>query len=419
MQKKGAIPIADVPNFFLEIPLKTYIFQFGRFPHLSAAEISARLPHSEKKEEVCPGFFRYEGETMENEQELLDSLGGSIRIAEEYGEGKGKESTLEAVTQVLDEMFPEGKIQFGISVFRHNPSLQKYFQIGVKKALKKKERSSRCVNRGLQNLDGGTLHKEGFFTKKNRAEVLLFVQKNGGIVVGITRAAQNVEGFAERDYKKPERDMVVGMLPPKVALMLVNLSAKNGKLPDQLWDPFCGTGTIPVEAARLGIHVRGTDVSPKMVDAAQKNFLHILQKEGEFFVHDATKPVLMTQREFDMIGIKNPIKATAIATEGFLGPLFGRPVNEAEYMRAIKAVEPIMTGFLRMIEKEKSVEKIVLSLPFWKLHNGKLGFCKNTLAATKKIWKNALAPTKDGHEGLLYRRDDQVVGRQILVLERR
>lgn len=412
--------------FFLSIPLSEYIFQFGRFPKLSQTEIEARLPHSEKKGNICPGFFRINvpetitrpsiaSETLKNTpQHFLDSLGGTIRIAKEFGEGKTKQDALEGAVHLLNELFPEGKIQFGISIFRHNPSLSKFFQVGIKKELKIKNRSSRCVNRGLQNLDGGTLHKEGFFTKKNRIEVLIFPKKNGNIVVAHTIAAQNVKEFSERDYKKPERDMVVGMLPPKIALLLVNLTAKHGKLPAQLWDPFCGTGTIPIEAARLGIQTRGTDISPKMVDAAQKNFLHLLGKEGEFFVHDATKSVKMSPKEFEMIGIQKSVEAEAIASEGFLGPLFGKPLSEGQYVHAKKQVEPIMSSFLQQISEEKSVQKIALCLPFWQLRGEKYGFCKNTLAVAEKIWKNVSAP-----EELLYKRNDQIVGRQILVLERK
>ena len=412
--KGGAV---STPLFFLSVPLTSYIFQFGRFPQLSEAEIRCRLPHFAKKREICPGFFSFstenEKEIKEHPQRLLDSLGGSIRIAKEYGEGKNPQSTLEGIIHLLTSTFPEGKIQFGISVFRHHPKWNKFFQVGIKKELKNRGRSSRCVNRGTKNLDAGTLHKEGFFRKKNRIEILIFPQKNGNMLVAHTRAAQNVEAFAERDYQKPERDMVVGMLPPKIALLLLNLSATRGKLPKRIWDPFCGTGTIAVEAARLAKESIGTDISPKMVDAAQKNFFHFFQEEGNFFVHDATRTLPSEVQ-------KMLTHDTTIVSEGFLGPIFGKPLRDKEYQKAKRVVEPVMTGFFRAIAAEKKITKMVICLPFWKLANKKNGFCKNTLAQAEKIWKNALAfGEKTPLGGLLYRRDDQIVGRHILVLERR
>ena len=62
---------------------------------------------------------------------------------------------------------------------------------------------------------------------------------------------------------KPYRDMRRGMLPPKLARSLVNL-AIGAKSPSDMTilDPFCGTGTVLMEAMLLGTHVVGTDLAP-------------------------------------------------------------------------------------------------------------------------------------------------------------
>ena len=58
-------------------------------------------------------------------------------------------------------------------------------------------------------------------------------------------------------------------LKPKLARALVNLAGvKKGKI----WDPFCGTGGILIEAGLIGLEVEGSDVDPLMIKAAKDNF---------------------------------------------------------------------------------------------------------------------------------------------------
>lgn len=60
-------------------------------------------------------------------------------------------------------------------------------------------------------------------------------------------------------------------LPTRLARAMVNLIASLG---DRLVDPCCGTGTIVLEAAQMGIKVAGYDLNPNMVKATQKNLAH-------------------------------------------------------------------------------------------------------------------------------------------------
>lgn len=61
-----------------------------------------------------------------------------------------------------------------------------------------------------------------------------------------------------------------GVLMPKVARVLVNLARAN----DMLFDPFCGTGGILVEAGLMGIHALGSDVQRKVLLGAKLNLVH-------------------------------------------------------------------------------------------------------------------------------------------------
>lgn len=60
-------------------------------------------------------------------------------------------------------------------------------------------------------------------------------------------------------------------LPTRLARAIVNLIASPG---DRLLDPCCGTGTIILEAAQMGMNAVGYDINVRMVGAARKNLKH-------------------------------------------------------------------------------------------------------------------------------------------------
>ncbi len=61
-------------------------------------------------------------------------------------------------------------------------------------------------------------------------------------------------------------------LHPKYARAMVNLSrVKKG---DTVLDPFCGTGGILIEAAKIGMDVIGSDIKAGMVEGSRQNLEH-------------------------------------------------------------------------------------------------------------------------------------------------
>ena len=62
-------------------------------------------------------------------------------------------------------------------------------------------------------------------------------------------------------------------LSPRKARCMVNLS---GIQPGgRLLDPFCGTGSVPIEAALLGMRAHGSDLDPAVVGGAARNIAHL------------------------------------------------------------------------------------------------------------------------------------------------
>jgi len=76
-------------------------------------------------------------------------------------------------------------------------------------------------------------------------------------------------------------------LHPRIARLMVNLArVKPG---DTLFDPFCGTGGILIEAGKIGLKVVGNDISLQMFSGAKLNLKYFGIRDAVFFNSDFTK----------------------------------------------------------------------------------------------------------------------------------
>jgi len=73
--------------------------------------------------------------------------------------------------------------------------------------------------------------------------------------------------LVQRDYRRVD---LMGSLRPTVAAAMVRLTCPDGGRRD-VWDPFCGSGTVLAESLRAGHRVAGTDIDPDAVAAARAN----------------------------------------------------------------------------------------------------------------------------------------------------
>lgn len=93
----------------------------------------------------------------------------------------------------------------------------------------------------------------------------------------------------KRDRLKPYSDPHKGLLPPKIARILVNLALgtcdPEGKT---LLDPFCGSGTILLEAGLMKLKLLGNDLDPDQISGTRRN-LDFLGLSAKIMNYDATK----------------------------------------------------------------------------------------------------------------------------------
>lgn len=241
-------------------------FVLGREPLLSAAEIAAVFPTAAIT--YTPPILI----TTANfdPKQIIRRLGGTVKIAEEIASHLTEADLLGRIAAELEQI--AGKIHFGISAYgtEGGASQAEKWGLTLKKRLKADGKSVRYVdNRGRAALSSVSVEKNGLVNRGR--EFLIAPAGKNFFKLAKTAAVQPFESFSERDYGRPGRDDKSGLLPPKLALMMINLSGAGKN--EVLLDPFCGSGTVLTEAALLGYkHIIGSDISEKAVADSLKNW---------------------------------------------------------------------------------------------------------------------------------------------------
>ena len=221
-----------------------FLMVLGREPKISLAELEAVFSASKVKQ-IAPNLAIVTAHSVQ-----LDRLGGSLKAA-----------------QIIDEpiqdylsALPEGKITLGISDYSTHANPRKTWELALKykNMLKRHGRNVRLVPNGKNAvLPSATSHHNQLGEKTNHIEIVKY-SKYTAISIG----TQNITSYSKRDFNRPARDAFVGMLPPKLAQILINL-ATNGAKTGTVLDPFCGTGVILQESVLMGLSAYGTDLSEK------------------------------------------------------------------------------------------------------------------------------------------------------------
>lgn len=374
------------------------IFQLGNTPELSKRELSSLFPDTEL-DELQPNIILADvDDTAEN---LIAILGGTVKIFE-YIEAI-TDPTEDEITQKLLRLLEEreGKITFAIAELGrdHLPAVSIRT---LKSELAAQARAVRYLEDSRHGLSAALL-----LHKKNTIELAL-IQHNSEVIIAKTVAIQNIDEWSKIDRQKPYADRKKGMLPPKVARMMVNIALGPQVLNDvpsdiTIYDPFCGSGTVLLEAILMGVHsVVGSDQDQNSVSGTIQNIEWMLPQyqtapKYHVFTHDVTRPTQLPAQSI-----------THIVTEPFLGrqtPKITQLENiytglERLYLGAFKQ-------WTRFLQDEA---RIVIIFPRTEaeFHNRTRTFALNNL-----IDKLAKIGYTTQSEPIIYRRPQAVVQREI------
>src|SRR3989344_1476705 len=264
-----------------------YLFILGRQPELSLAELfgyaEGRAINFEVGE-IYGSTAVIRGKLPEPKR-LMEDLAGVVKIAS-AGAPLPRPKNINEWTELLGSVLSsvitsKQSLTFGLSFYgelRLCPSAKEQEQLALtlKRLLKDKAKHVRWVSGRGKPLTSVQVAKNKLDTEQGCELVIYCSDKT--IIVGKTLAVQAFEDWSERDYNRPRRDAKRGMLPPKLARMMVNMLG----LPPHgnLLDPFCGSGTVLMEAVMLGWpKIIGADKSARAVEDAKSNLAWLTRQD--------------------------------------------------------------------------------------------------------------------------------------------
>ena len=318
----------------------------------------------------------------------------------------------------------EGKFRYGLSIFWQivgNAGLRSLL-MGLKRSLKSTGISARFINKNFENLSSAQVIWEDLVS---RGSDFNSITTKENIYIWTTIWVQDIESYSERDYGKT-RDMQVGMLPPKLAQIMINIgSSLNPSLQEEMkqqviYDPFCGLGTVLIESILMqNTQVYGSDISPENIEKTKKN-INYARKNFENSIKTAEAMILDAKWISSSPYLK---KTDVIVTEGYLGQVFlPHNVTHAKIQEVKKELLDIYEHFFKGLQKANFRWHVVISFPFWEIQ-GKYYYFSEIYDSIKRYGKTLpllprLEKTKHSKSGsLLYKRPGQVVGREIFKIK--
>lgn len=403
-----------------------YLFVLGREALLSASELITVLEARSFEPriiEVADEFMAVET-GKELEASFLKVLGGTDRVARVLGTQRALPSASELVAALPQST--TGKMRLGLSVLGTLPSLNiRALAHDIKKLLQEQDKKVRFI---LPTSRRGRLNAAQVLFNKLLVvphSELIVARGKTDFYIARTEQIQDIVAYEKRDTARPSRDMKTGMLPPKVAQVMINLAAPA--LRQTILDPFCGLGTVLQEGWLLGHTMIGHDQNQAMVTASEANLTHVQQlatlppaSRPRIFVHDVNEPYLS-----DFVNIVD-----AIVTEPYLGRALSAPLPQREIEAAIGHLARLyLTFFKNAYSVLKPGGTILFLLPAWRMRRegNFLLFPPAFLDEVKALGYRAKQlvpqelkssfPSVDRGE-LVYARPDALVGREFTLWEK-
>lgn len=385
-----------------------YIAILGRQPKLGVAELE-RVYSSEAVDVFSPDTA-----TILTDEFDISRLGGTLKagrvVAELSGDWRLVSKKLIA-TYAAAWSQSDAKITLGLSAYGFSLTPRDVQKTGIilKGQLKKAGVSLRLVPNTDIALSSATSYHNKLGLSENKVELLIVRGKGGKVIVAESTGAQNITAYTKRDQERPKRDAFVGMLPPKLAQIMISLAHPTPG--SRILDPFCGTGVILQEAALQGYRVYGTDLSEKMVQFTNHNLQWLKDSHHVTFdwdVHEGDAMTTIWQQPVD-----------AVVGELYLGQAFSAPPSPSKLAEVRRNCDHIISSFLKNLSSQiESGIPLCVAIPAWKHADGSF----THLPLVSKLSELGYQPVtlkNVSHSDLLYYREDQVVARQLLVLHKK
>ena len=418
--------------------MPSYCAFLGHQPHLSLAELCIVLPDFTLQKQWSPRIITFETKQEINEQ-WLESIGGTVLIAKELQTSsriQDKKTSLEEIIPPLLHGELKGVKRKAIFSFRcfsvPRSEIRSLYRL-CKDFLKNKNLSSRYIGNERHPAKPGTLLLRGIPGSQTCELVVLRDPAKKKRWIGKTCAVQDIEAYTDRDMGKPFRDTKTGLMPPKLAQILLNFALLS--LPHRLhesqapaknkrenvwekitvWDPFCGTGVIALEALHRRAHVLASDKIERAVKGCKENIQWLRRKEKtpkaitfDVWKHNATKSCKLSR------------VPSVIVTESSLGPALTKPPTKKDVTKMIRDAEKLELDFFTNMSSLVPDAPIVCMFPTYITRDGTKHFLPKILDKIQKLGYRMTCVSNKGirttdRSTLLYLRPDQHVGREVAI----
>jgi tRNA G10 N-methylase Trm11 len=288
--------------------MPTYFFQLGNTPVLSVLEIEALC--SCKLDSISSQLCWTQTEKPLDIDHLQQQSGGLVKTYLQLSTLE-TDSINEIEAKITDYLSQQtGKVVFSITYLGDISTPKVKFQ-DIKKQLTQQNIKSRYIESSSQGLSAAVLLHQ-------KVHELVIIKVGSKLVLAKTISVQDIDAWTKIDRSKPYFDRKKGMLPPKVARMMVNIAKKlvteSTEKQPTIYDPFCGSGTILMEAALQGFNVIGSDLDKVAVEGTKQNLEWLTQAyslgeiNSSIWQQDATQALPNSNLAVDII-----------VTEPFLG----------------------------------------------------------------------------------------------------
>ena len=429
-------------------PMPTYCAFLGHQPHISLAELCVLLPDIQVQKQWNQQII-----TFETEEELdgswLRNVGGTVLVAQELasypaGSRGGKEALENLIRPILLTQITKSagggprnasrKAVFSFRCFSIPRSDIRALYRSCKQYLKSKGMHSRYIGSEREAAKPGTLLLRGIPGPGCSELVILHDEARKSIWIGATCAVQDITAYTQRDMGKPFRDMRTGLLPPKLAQVMLNFGLlvlpnpnPNPKTRDQshrqntwenitIWDPFCGSGVIAMEALLRRAHVLASDKSERAVKGCERNLTWLREREKT--------PRAISHHVWKRNALKPgdlPRTPALIVTETSLGPPLRDLPTKRDVAALMREAEELETAFFTAMAHACPEMPVVCIFPVYITRDGERHFLPKIFETIQKLGYRLTFPGNKhiaftSRHTLLYLRPDQHVGREIACL---
>ena len=345
---------------------------------------------------------------------LVNELGSAVKIGKIF-KVYPKNESWENFSEMEKEF--EGK-KFGISVYQAGGKYREISEI-----FEKTKKIGKIKERG-RVLSTVAVDKNGLL--ENGFEIVICVGSKG-IYIGKTLAIQDYESYSFRDYGRPGRDVKSGMIPPKLAKIMINLAGKGKE--NLFLDPFCGSGTFLQELILLGYkNIIGADIEDKAIADSQNNLDWLF--ENYKLKKDDLK-INVFKSDAGTLSEKIPkILVDAVVTEPYLGPPEAKYLFPDQIKREIQKLEDLYLAAFKEFRKIlKNSGRVVIIFPvfrfkarFFKLQIlntlKNLGFRQIDFIEKKVAGEELLKLQITDRGSVVFFRPGQSVSREIFVFQK-